>query len=218
MKKFLTSIALVMVAACASATIYKEQSFINNGTYLCVTNNTSLVYTNQNNAIYYSYQVGTNVQAGATNPIGNYYPKPLTGVKLDTDANGDVNPTYAVHVVIGATSGFPIPVSPQTGQFLNTIWNPTNLVANFTNNANSTNVVTFTLYPLDSFGYVDTSRSWSFVVNQTANVPVVVTTNLPTAFCQGLRGVVPGIGVNNIAGAGAQGTTVDAFTLQGFTP
>ena len=240
------ALALAPLSASAIA-IHVTEPMINNGTLLCLSNSTVTVGTITNsggatNLWYYSYYYGTNVNAGYT-PFTVYtnfpttgvnqtnylptVPAPLIGAPLWADANADIAPDVALQIVVGYTNVL-FYNKNQTPILYNTVW--TNPVAAFAQlyggavtNQTGTNLITITLNGVASGDWnipeagQSTLKSWSFSFWETNNAVQVITTNISTAFLQGLWGVAPQIQVAATNTALGQ-VVFDAINLVGWKP
>lgn len=200
--------------------VHKVATFINNGTYLCLTNNSTWSYLSASNIWFYSWTVGTNVLAlGGTNSAGVLYPPAIVDVpSMADDDQGDVNPNLAIQVIMGVYTNFPLP-SVQSPAFLNTIsTNPVPTV--FTNEVSSTNTVTFT-FAAESYGFADnyktSTKTFVFTMQQTNNVPLVFTTNLPTTFISGAEKIrLVSMTADSKGDGGNNGAMIDAINEVGW--
>lgn len=214
------------------------------GTAVCISNSTSLFPANSN-FWYYSYASGTNVLGGTT-PFTIYTNYPTVGINqtnllspvpspicignLWSDLNGDVNPNIACQIIIGYTNIVIVPSGGyQTPTLINTVWtNPTSFFTNPVTALAATNTVTVQLIGIGSLdmgpGFFDLGatipipRIFQFTCVQSNSQPIVVVTNIPTSFLQGLAAVYPVVSTTNSAGGGGQGIILDALNLIGWKP
>lgn len=236
MKKLILSIGLGFVAVSLMAQANLDSvnnSFLNNGTYLCLSNNTTYTWTtlgSSSNAWFFSYPSFTNVcwMYSTSNA-----PAATVDADVIADRNGDINPNMAISVVIGVYTNWPsvIPNWPtynrQTPSALGvagtgySLMTGSNLpAAFFTSTVAATNSVVLTFAPVSPEGYADTSegKQFSFTVAQSSvTLPRVITTNVPTTFLQGARKVRLVSVVIGSTGA-AQGVVVDSLSLVGWRP
>lgn len=195
------------------------------GTMLCVSNATlcSIINSNYWN---FDYTIGTNVLVGVTNVNGILIKGPMQTVDLLPDGNGDVNPNLAIQFIAGFTNlVVPAPGGNQTPTL--GVWtNPTAFFTNAATAITGTNTVVVTIFPImsaDAGGWWDQGatiplpRSFSFTCIQSNATPIVISTNLPTSFLQGAKGLYAQIGVTNSGGT-SQGVIVDALNLVGWKP
>lgn len=217
MKKLLLTIAAAVgiVASTHAGNAYSfDESFLNNCTYVCLSNNmtasfagpyyaapvtiplTPMVTYGTNNFIwYYDYKVGTNVQAGVTtNAItGNLQQGPFCDVPIFADANGCPNTNVSIYVTIGVNSNYP-PVSVTSPVNSNLVW--TNPMAFFYQNAGittpapGTNTISLVFAPVSDTraGMADGSpgRQWTWLVAVPGNtLPLTVSVNPPPSLVQG---------------------------------
>jgi hypothetical protein len=223
MKKFIALLAIVGSAFVASANsvTHVSESFINTGTYLCVSNGVPFNYTTASNVWFYSYPVGTNVLAlGGTNANGILYPQAVVDAPVFPDINADVNPNIAITVVEGANTNLPIQY-PQTSAIGNLAVSTATAYAPFSGTQVVTNTTTYTFATISEggFGFADTAggKTFSFSVSQTNNTLAVISTNVPTSFLQGARAIRL-VSVSNTSTGTGPGVVVDAVKLTGWTP
>lgn len=216
-------------------------SFINNGTYLCVSNTAANAfnYENNSNTYFWSFVVGTNILAAyGTNAAGINYPAAIVDVPILPDVQGDVNPNLSIDIVVGKTNNWPLPatMTPAAGGYngLSTVVG-TNGLSQFSTNfipvwpvvALTTNTATFTFVPVTDDGFpmqaiVGSTPPLVLTISCTNNMVNVLHTNLTStviAGCTKLR--LESITVSAF-GAGASsgniGMVIDAIKLGGTTP
>lgn len=219
LNKFIIGLG-VMLGICNmsdAATIVHVTNRLLTGTYLCVSNGTTVSPT-ASNAWYYSYSAGTNVIGGSTNAAGTYYASPIVLGGLFPDMNADVNPNVALQIVIGYTNNLFLP-SGQSPTMLNTVW--TNPSPVFLPQPTATNAWSVTLTPVASKEFpMDgpvVGKSFTISGFYTNGVPMVITTNLPVALLQGCYALAPSITVGTGTNA-ANGVVFNAINITGWTP
>lgn len=203
-----------------------NSSFINNGTYVCISNNMTWTFDTASNVFFMPFQTFTNVYALTTNGNNqlNTWPPAFVDVTVPPDGNGEASGNLAIQIVVGITNGFPFPYaqSPVVG---NTINNFTNLNAAI---GGGTNTVTLTFAPVYDMGPLVTGisqgsasiaqvdKQFTFACTETNNAVVVLTTNLPTSMTQGVTKLrlIKAV-VNNVNTAGV---VINALSLRGWTP
>ena len=212
MKKLITIVALATAFAFSSnAANYVEQSLLNGYNVYAPTNSTLAI--GQTN-IEYTYLHGEIIYS-LTNYLANtnsFYPDAFdpTATFIHSDANGDVNPTVAIHWLLNATNLIPVVITNLQGQyFITNTWPlagpqyPTYMYPATTNlypllpNVNSTNLITFFFQrgwtinqSTPRVTVWDTSTNvFQFQINGAtygaAGVPFAGITNVPTSFLQG---------------------------------
>lgn len=214
-------------------------------TYVCVSNNYTLLYGSTTNTTFVPLAIGTNVVGGASNSvagIGTTYPFILGDVFVNSDANGN-NPSASISIAynqvtnyvgnaasgssatfdnLGATGMKNWPVYPG---FTNSLGAPGIPVSLFGNNVNETNTITVVFaVSRDGFNFGTTaidklSVQFSTAASViTANGLVVQTTNVPSAFLQGARKLrCLSIGTSD-AGGTANGVTINALNFNQWIP
>lgn len=213
-----------LFAACASqAVTYKNinDSFINNGTYVCLPNNTTNTFYplgSGTNLTWFQYALGTNVLSGSTNSFGQQLAPTFIDVPLVPDGNGDVNPTLGIQAVLGVYSNFPAPPF-QSPVIMNAVW--TNPAAAFTNSIFATNILTLVFATVDaSAGYADgtTGKQFTWAINLAGlTFPMTITTNVTTTFAQGTSKIrLVSAGVTSVSNS--QGVVLDSLKLTGWSP
>lgn len=228
-KKLLTlGLLCFTVAASAATPKWTPQSFINNGTFLALSNNTTFNFAGpllSSNLVFWSYNNATNINAGTTNGnIGAILGKPaLVPADVYPDANGDIQANASVYISLGLTNNWPLPAN-MTPIFSNV--SNTNYNSIFT--GVTTNILTITLvaladgvnYDLPITGFGAKSFVWNFTAtNLAANTLITLSTNLPSTFLQGTPKVgVYSIVVGNAPTGGGAGVTVDAFGISQIAP
>ena len=228
MRKLLISLGgtLMVGSAVAGTMSHDTADFINNGTYLSISNNMTWNFGSASNAYFFSYSSGTNVYASSTNGNAATLLNPPAVVDVDVypDMNADVNPNVAITVTAGVYTNYNLaryqsPVYIQQTNFVGAFNGlmPTNTTA--------TNTVTFTFVPLadgenpDQSGpYQGINKSFVFTfIPTTNNAAVTITTNLPTGFLQGIRKIrLASIGVSSVSTS--PGVTIDRIRLVGWKP
>ena len=224
-------VLLAPAIANAGTAVHVTERMIN-GTYLCVSNSTTASIS-ASNQWYYGYQYGTNVLGGSvpftiqtnwpsqgvnTTNYFNPVPSPLVNVGVFPDINADVNPNVALQIVIGYTNQL-FALGVQSPVLINTVW--TNPAPFFAGNIGATNSWTVTLTPVATGDFpLDTLPTKTFSVSGlwTNGVPLVLTTNVPTAFLQGLKAVSPSITVGPGTNAAPNGIVFNAINLTGWSP
>ena len=210
-------------------------SFINNGTYVAITNGINWTFDTASNVWFAPFNQFTNVYSGTTNGNANLntWPPAIVDVTVPSDGNGDANPNLSIQVVIGLTNNFYVfsgaYQATNAGAIANSVMSPVIRNAIATNNITSvigqgTNTLTFTFAPVaEPYGISMPSSGWisdkafTFAVACTNNQATVFTTNLPTTFTQGLTKVRL-IKITTDNQTGGVGTVIDAITLRGWSP
>lgn len=215
-----------------------SSSFINNGTFVAISNNVPYLFDTASNVWFAPFQTFTNVYAGTTNgnSIGLTWPQAFVDVAIPPDGSGEANANLAICVVMGITNNFwsfaGAYQNTNAGPIANNVQSPVirNLIA--TNNINaaigsSTNTLTFTFAPviepfnlsMPSSGWVS-DKTFTFSVAGTNTQAVVFTTNLPSTFTQGATKIrLIKVGIDNLGGASPPaGIVIDALNLRGWTP
>lgn len=235
MKKLLTLVAALItglaISVKAGTATYTIQSFINNGTYVCLTN--GLAFTNNSiatpsgvgyatNVWWYPYTIGTNVLALSTNSIGNTIPFPFVDVPLFPDGNADVNTNLELVATIGITNAYPR-MANQTPVVMNTVW--TNPASFFTSSTiPGTNTLTLTFAPVSDTqaNLADTSagRQFTWTIPLAGlTLPVTLSTTVSASSVLGackLR--LYSVAISGNATAGSLGVTLDGLWLEGWSP
>ena len=172
-----------------------DATFLANGTYVGLTNNTT--WTNVNGTVpastntwYFSYTAGTNVLGGWTNSQGILIPQPFVDVDLRPDANADVNPNSALFAVINISTNLTLP-------FGMGVWPGgygTNQPISYVQpTAGSTNTELFVFTrSIDGVNFGTAAQDqFSWLITPTNGVATegywVGSTNLPTSFLQGAK-------------------------------
>ena len=231
MKKYILGfiIGLGLILQTQASTMVHKSIRMLTGTYLILSNTTTTAnYTpfNSSNVWFYSYAAGTNIQSQTTNAVGMFYPYALSTASMWPDMNADIAPNVALQVVLGYTNSL-FTAGVQSPVMINTVWtNP----APAAEQPTGTNNVTITLNAVGSgdFGVPDTGvgstapiKSFTFtfgITNASGNgTPVVITTNLPTAFLQGLYAVYPTISVAPLTSS-TNTLVLNGLNLVGWSP
>lgn len=244
MKKLLLTLALALglsVATHAGTATYYDEDFINNGSFVCLTNGQTytfwgpMIFTNSagaatgiygTNIWYYSYLSFTNVLTGTTNGLGQT-PSQLAGAFTDVglwpDANGNQDTNFAISATFGITNntlnqGVMSPVNQ------NTVW--TNPVPYYTALAGSigTNPITFTFAPVsdlraqaaDNLG----GRTFTWSPNLVgSNLPVTLSFYPTSGVLVGAKKLrLVSIFVQTNLVSGSQGIILNSLHLQGWGP
>lgn len=241
---FVVGFLFALAASAINPVSHFTYRMIQNGTSVCISNSTALSMSSSN-FVYYNYELGTNVCGGAI-PFTIYtnfptvgvnqtnflapIPSPITIGPLWSDLNGDVNPNIALQVIIGYTNiVIPSVGGRQTPTLLNTVWtNPTSFFTNPIAALAATNTITIQLVGIASMdmgpGFYDQGSTiplthvFQFTCIQSNATTIVVTTNLPTAFLQGMAAVYATVATTNSAGGGGQGIILNALNLVGWKP
>lgn len=225
----------------AGTATYLDEDFINNGTYVCLTNGLSetfygpLIYTNSagtgngiygTNIWYYSFSQFTNVLTGTTNSNGQT-PASLAGAFCDVglwpDGNGNPDTNLVIMATFGITNGYPNPyvMSPI---LQNTIWTNPAPYAGIASGTLCTNTVSFVFSPVSdmraSSADVASGRTFTWSPNLVGlTPPVTLSFTPPPADLIGARRLrLVSITVGTNLNAGAQGLVLDALRLQGWSP
>ena len=230
MKKLLALLGLLPTVALAqpSTPLHLTQQFINNGTYLVVSNNYVWDYTSAPNTYYVSYTGdgnGSSIFSGAmgftNSTTTNYLPRCV--VDCSAWANPDGTPAQAaIQVMIGVATNYPLPDPLRA-------WNcgtnglvsagaatgvPTGIVAV---NASATNYITFGFVKSCDGVNFDTNTAtglFQIGVQLKGTTPVCIATNVPVSFMTGAKKIRLQRMVTSDS-TGSPGVTIDAINLNG---
>lgn len=250
MKKIIALLILLVTGMVASAQvqqapIHKVQSFFRvPSTYVCISNNQTLLYNSTTNTLFVPLAIGTNVYAGATNSvagIGTFYPKVLGDVEVRSDANGN-NPSACITVAWGVVTNYVgnaasgaiasfgdlggtgmqnWPVYPG---FTNSAGGPGVPTSVFAADVAATNTLTIVIQrSADGFNFGTSAvDKLQFQVSEAASTITagglsVVTTNLTSGFLQGAKKLrCLSIGTGNTSGS--PGITLNALNYDQWFP
>ena len=176
MKKLCIAVAFALFISSVNSWALSPgvSSFLNNGTYLVITNNTTSYGTN----CYMFYVPSqTNIWCVASNASTQAFVPAV----VRSDVNGDLNPTLAISVTIGNTNQYALPGLNWNRMLTTTSAIPTAL------NAWDTNLVTMTFAKEADGVTPETTGTFTLAVSATGVTPKTVITNLPAFFIQGAR-------------------------------
>ena len=230
-KALLLSVCTLGVTVAAHAGGFSKPfaaNFLNNGTYLCVSNATPFNYENASNAYFWSWSTGTNIYAAyGTNSSGVQYDQAVVDVPLVPDYNSDLNPTLAIEIVIGRTNNYPLPsvMTPSENGYLNNT-NPLVYVPIFANAALSTNTVTFTFVGVTDEGFPESTffpqNILTVSLTCTNNALTILSTNLVPSFLQGDNKLrlesISSAQANSGTVATDYGAVINAVRVKGWSP
>lgn len=235
---------LSLVSTAQAASVPISESFINNGTYISLSNNYTLLYGSTTNIRFVSFEISTNIIGGASNTIspgGLSFPQILRDVTVRPDGLSEVNDSCSISVTIGVATNFfsqrghgglPFPNAGQNfwnipNGMTNGVGGPYVPVSLFPQGAlGSSNVLTFVFQKsVDGMTYGTTAQDkFQFVVAQTAAIlatdagkPHTINTNLPSSFMQGAK-KLRCLSVASDNSAGAIGVTINTISFNQFAP
>ncbi len=224
MKKILLlGIVMFGLTSLAATPKWSFQTFINQGTFLCIPNGSTYspyTATGLTNAFYWKFSAFTNVQSSVTNGnlAGATWPVATVAADVYPDANGDVQANASVTITCGITNLWSLPANMTT--VAQNVYN-TNFVSSY---GSSTNSVTITLVPLTDGSNADQgvvgNKSFVFVIGVTNAVQQTLSTNLPSGFLQGAAKVAVSTIVVSSGGTSATcpGVTIDQLGIQQIAP
>lgn len=227
MKKIIIGVSLCLLSYAsfaANGTGFHpvSSSFINNGTYVLLTNNTT--YANAGygtNLWYFNYAYGTNILSGATNGYGNPNPPTFIDAPIWVNGNGDASPNITITATVNVYSNFPPPFgySPVVA---NTIW--TNPVAQIPFDVDNSNTVTMVFSPITdsslTTGFADGTNSFktfTLIANAVGNLPFTVSSNVPTAFLVGASKIRL-VSATASSVSGSTSVIIDNLKATGWSP